>query len=81
MTVPQLENSEMPLARCSDASLTRTLRRAERIKKKAKGVLAERRLKALSAAPTPTQIRVILGIVLVAFRGVLSLTLSGCPAL
>ncbi|EKB1972906.1 hypothetical protein ONG05_004927 [Vibrio parahaemolyticus] len=31
MTVPQLENSEMPLARCSDASLTRTLRRAEEV--------------------------------------------------
>ena len=77
MTVPPFRESEMPLARCSDASLTRTLRRAEGIKRKAKGVLAEKLLKALSAAPTPTQIRVILGIVLVAFRGVLSLTLSG----
>ena len=32
VTVPQLQNSEMPLARCSDASLTRTLRRAEEMR-------------------------------------------------
>lgn len=39
---------------------------------------------ALSAAPTPTRFDSILSdssIFLVAFRGVFSLTLSGCPAL
>lgn len=31
MTVPPFREGEMPLARCSDASLTRTLRRAEEV--------------------------------------------------
>jgi len=32
VTAPPFRESEMPLARCSDASLTRTLRRAEEVK-------------------------------------------------
>mgnify|MGYP001439095255 CR=1 FL=1 len=31
VTVPPFRKDEMPLARCSDASLTRTLRRAEEV--------------------------------------------------
>ena len=38
--MPPFRESEMPLARCSDASLTRTLRRAEKISED-RGVGAE----------------------------------------
>ena len=54
--MPPFRESEMPLARCSDASLTRTLRRAEEVSKDRK--LVPKLL--ISAAPTPTHFDSIL---------------------
>lgn len=49
-----LRNDDIPLARYSDASLTRTLRRAVGRKKKKQGKYNYVERPALSAAPTPT---------------------------
>ncbi len=52
----QFRKDEMPLARCSDASLTRTLRRAEEVSENKR--LVPKLL--ISAAPTPTHFDSIL---------------------
>ncbi|WP_162860708.1 hypothetical protein [Vibrio harveyi] len=54
--MPPLRESEIPLARCSDASLTRTLRRAGEVSEDRK--LVPKLL--ISAAPTPTHFDSIL---------------------
>ena len=82
MTVPKFELADIPLARVSDASLTRPLRRAEEVSGKH---ITSRPKCLISAAPTPTPFDSILselGIIYGRFSELrISPLISDCPAL